>query len=163
MADTRIPPGAAIHFRKSTENPIFSQETRAAMAAFTCGFDLITNKGFIHTVDGEATTVEAIADSRSVTWLWDEQKTATFKPIPKEETISIQEFFRRFESLEWCADNPDHPISYMRVFLDKTRSGLKTIGGMRPCLRFRRGDDVATVPPDATAEDVEAYFDSLNE
>lgn len=133
------------------------------MAAFTCGFDLISNKGFVHTVDGEADTPEAIAESRSVTWEWDESRRATFKPNFREETISIQEFFRRFESLEWCEQNPDHPISFMRIFLEKTRDGLKKIDSFRPCLRFRRGDDLAVVPPDATPEDVDAYFEALNE
>jgi len=148
---------------KENQDPLTSFMTRVAFAAFTCGFDLISDKGFHHSVADDAADEDEIAASRSVTWIWDEKTKATFTPIPAEETITLQEFETRFSSLKWVHENPDHPIAYMRMFLEKSREGFEKIRAIRPTRRITRGDAVATVPHDATQEQIDELFDELNE
>lgn len=158
--------GASVVIRKETgaaADPLTSAMSRLAFAAFTCGFDLISGKGFQHTFSADAETPEEMEASRVVTWLWDDKKHATFRPIEKEEVISFQEFERRFESETWYLENPDHPIAYLRCFIEKARKYREIIAGLEPALRHVRGDAIAVAPASATEEEIEALFDQLEE
>ena len=155
--------GAAVWIRKCRENPLTSWTSRVAFAAFVCGFDLVSKKGFHHSIAADAETPEALEASRSVTWQWDAKRCATFKPIPAEETIGLAEFERRFNSLEWCHANPDHPIAYMRVFLEKSRDGMDKLRSIQPTLRHVRDGAVATAPADATEAEIDELFSRLEE
>ena len=150
-------------FWKNDENPITSFLTRCVAAAFACGFDLLSPKCFQHhvMVDESAPDDDDEPD-RSVTWIWDGKQTVKFRPIPAEEDISILEFKRRFEDLEWIQANPDHPISYMRAFLEQSRKTMAKVSGP-PALRIRRGDDEVVAPPGATPEEIEQAFVDLAE
>ena len=151
----------------SKENPVTSFLTRVVSAAFACGFDLIGPKYYQHHVlidedaddDPEAAT-EGTAPARNVMWGFRGDQRVTFRPIPAEETITVQEFRRRFEDLDWVARNPDHPISYMRALLEQSR---KTVAkaSMPPALRIRRGDSEVIAPPGATEEQIEEAFEDL--
>lgn len=154
--------GASVIIRKSGEDPLASFMSRTAFAALTCGFDLISDKGFCHSFAADAETPEALEASRSVTWLWDARRTATFKPIAAE-TIGFQEFERRFESDTWYLENPDHPIAYMRAFLEKSRKYLEVLRNSEPALRHRRGIAVAILPASATPEEVDEMFAGLDD
>ncbi|MFK5923273.1 MAG: hypothetical protein QM496_13935 [Verrucomicrobiota bacterium] len=147
---------------KGKENPLTDFMTRCAFAALTSGCDLISDKGFQHTVADDAETVADLDASRSVTWIWDNNKTAHFGPVA-EETISIQEFERRFMSDTWYLENPEHPISYMRAFLEKSRDGFGKIASIKPSRRVCRDDAVATVPHDASDAEIDAVFEQLND
>ncbi len=147
---------------KDDENPLTAMMSRVAFAALTCGFDLVSDKGFHHVVDDEASTQEELDASRSVTWLWDGSIHATFEPIERE-TIDLQEFDRRFRDMDWVLRNPHHPISHMRMFLEKSRDGFAKVAAIRPSRRVYRGDAVATVAHDATDEEIDEIFAQLNE
>lgn len=147
--------------RRFTEDPAAAFYTREAIAAMVCGCDLVSSEGFSHTVAETAETPEAVEETRAVVWLWDAAKRATFRPNFKEETISLAEFERRFESLDWVMANPDHPISFLRVYLDKLQKYLGIIQGSRPGVRIHRGDATAIVPHDATEAEVEEMFARL--
>lgn len=152
-------------FWKSDENPATSLLTRCAAAAFTSGFDLLSPKCFQHHVivdEQAAEEDDGDEPQRSVTWIWDGKQTVKFRPIPAEEEIGILEFRRRFEDLEWVAQNPDHPIAYMRAFLEQSRKTMSKAAGP-PALRIRRGDEEVIAPPGATAEEIEEAFADLAE
>jgi len=149
---------------KNDENPIASLLTRCASAAFTCGFDLLTPKCYQHhVIVDEAEDLDPDEEpQRSVTWIWDAKQKVTFRPIAAEEEIGIHEFRSRFEDLDWIEKNPDHPISYMRAFLEQSRKNQVTVSGP-PALRIIRGDDEVIAPPGATAEEIEQAFADLAE
>lgn len=150
-------------FWKSDENPLTALLTRCAAAAFACGFDLLTPKCFQnHVIVDESDAADDDEPERSVTWIWDGKQTVTFRPIPAEEDVSILEFRRRFEDLAWVEKNPDHPISYMRAFLEQSRKTMAKVSGP-PALRIRRGDDEVVAPPGATSEEIEQAFVDLAE
>lgn len=150
---------------KSKEDPRTDFLTRIAAAAFTAGFDLISSKGYQHhvIVDESPAADPAAPVDRSVTWIWDGRQTVTFSPAFAEETIGLAEFRARFESLEWVAANPHHPIAYMRAFLEKSRDTMGKVTTMPPALRITRGDRTVVAPPGATEEEIEAQFEDLDE
>lgn len=154
--------GDSVAFWKSDENPVTALLTRCAAAAFACGFDLLTPKCYQHhvLVDENTPDDEGESPRRSVTWIWDGKETVTFRPIPAEEKITILEFRRRFEDLAWVQANPDHPISYMRAFLEQSRKTMAKVSGP-PALHIHRGDDEVIAPPGATAEEIEQAFVDL--
>lgn len=147
--------------RRFTDDPVAAFYSREAIAAMVCGCDLVSASGYSHTVAETAQTPEEVEQSRSVVWLWDASKRATFRPNFKEETISLAEFERRFESLDWCMANPDHPISFLRIYLDKLQKYLGIIQDSPPGVRIQRGDATAVVPHDATEAEVEEIFQKL--
>ena len=150
-------------FWKSDENPVTSLLTRCAAAAFACGFDLLTPKCFQHhVIVDEHAPADDDEPQRSVTWIWKGGHTVKFRPIPAEEEIDILEFRRRFEDLEWIQANPDHPISYMRAFLEQSRKTMASVASP-PALRIRRGDEEVIAPGDATSEEIEQAFTDLAE
>lgn len=149
----------------SRENPKQSFLTRIVSAAFAAGFDLIGPKYYQHHVliDEDAEEDPDLPEpelERSVMWAFRGEQRVTFRPIPAAEEISVQEFRRRFEDLEWVAANPDHPISYMRAFLEQSRKTMTKVS-MPPALRIRRGDSEVIAPPGATEEQIEEAFEDL--
>jgi len=151
-------------FWKSAEHPAASFLTRIAAAAFAVGFDLLTPKCFQHhvRVDESAHPDPEAEPKRSVTWIWNGNQKVRFRPNFPEEEITVAEFRRRFEDLEWVAKNPDHPISYMRAFLEQSRKTMAQISG-EPALLVIRGDEKVIAPPGATAEEIDQAFEDLAE
>lgn len=151
-------------FWKSRKLPAADFLTRIVAAAFACGFDLLTSKCFQHhvKVDEAADPDPSAEPDRRVTWIWDGKQKVTFRPIPAAEEITIVEFRRRFEDLEWIQANPDHPISYMRAFLEQSRKTMEKVSG-EPALLVIRGDEKVIAPPGSTAEDIDRAFEELAE
>ena len=121
--------------------PIESRNTRLIAAAICSGCEFGSEKAF-------SDTIEDIAGSpkRTVTWLMDGAKKIKFTPIAKEEQITFSEFQKRFDSQEWCEENSDHPIAYMRTMSDVHNRLVDKIKTMRPMLLIRRGNRQAIVP-----------------
>ena len=151
-------------FWKSKEHPAASFLTRIAAAAFAVGFDLLTPKCFQHhvRVDENADPDPEAAPDRRVTWIWNGKQKVRFRPNFADEEITITEFRRRFEDLDWIQANPDHPISYMRAFLEQSRKTMAQVSG-EPALLVIRGDEKVIAPPGATAEEIDRAFEDLAE
>lgn len=121
--------------------PIESRNTRLIAGAISAGGEFATQKAFSDTIEDVGGTPK-----RTVTWMMDGQKTMTFSPIAKEENITFIEFQKRFDSQEWCEENPNHPISYMRAMSDHHSRLIDKIKTMRPMLLIRKGKRSAIVP-----------------
>ena len=121
--------------------PMKSRNTSMIAGALTSGFEFATEKAFSDTVEDVGGTPK-----RTVTWLMDGAKTVRFVPIPKEEEITFPEFKRRFLSQEWCEENPDHPISYMRGIIENRGGLIDKLKTMMPMLLLRKGKRTAIVP-----------------
>lgn len=151
---------------RDDEDPISAFMTRIAAAAFTAGFDITSTKSFVWIVDeipgsGDAESEEEADLRHSVTWIWKAGKKVRFDPIESSEEISLEELWRRFSSLEWCEQNPDHPIAYMRIFLEKMNE-LRRVIDLGPSVPISRGDALAIAPASATEEEIEEIFAAYN-
>ena len=121
--------------------PIESRNTRLIAGAIASGGEFGTEKAFSDTIEDVSGTPK-----RTVTWLMDGAKKMRFSPIAKEEDITFVEFHKRFNSQEWCEENPNHPISYMRAFSEHHSRLVDKIKTMRPMLLIRKGKRLAIVP-----------------
>lgn len=123
-------------------DPRKSTNTTLIGAALAAGADFADKKALSDSVDA--------AGKRQVTWSMNGDRKMHFVPNFDEEQITFAEFRRRFESLEWCEQNPDHPIAYLRAYRDqmnRLRDKLKT---MQPMARIQKGKRIALIPADAT-------------
>jgi hypothetical protein len=113
--------GSSYSYLRDAEDPLKSPNTQAISALLSCGGELVREGGFLNavgTADGKPT--------RTVVWVAEEKKL-TFEQFPGE-TIDTSEFLRRWNDREWLAANLDHPITYMRTFMEK-------IGKLRDAIR----------------------------
>jgi hypothetical protein len=79
-----------------------------------------------------------------MTYHIDSGKIADFNGIKME----FQEFRNAWNSREWCDANPEHPISYMRLFRDNMVRLKAWIRDEKPAVLIRRGNRVAVIHPD---------------
>lgn len=125
------------------EHPLKSANTHLVAAACTSGAEL--------SPDGYLDTIEQGPDGkpkRTVVWVMTD-KEITFSPVAGE-TISTQEFLRRWNDKEWCAANPDHPITFMRYY-QQTLSKLRdAIRDQTPTIKVTRGGRAAYIPASAS-------------
>ena len=135
--------GQQVHFIRDDQPPLKSDITALIAAMLACGFEYASDKPLLDTIE----EVEG-APKRSVTWSMDGSAKAAFK----DETLDLVEFRRRFESLEWCRANPDHPIAYLRAFSEKLSSLRNELRAMKPLLLVRHGRRFALIPQDAAPE-----------
>lgn len=127
--------------RDTDRKPSESPNTRKIAAALACGARFATDRAFSDTVESTP-----VGTRRTVTWLMDAGESMDFAPIATAEKIGMQEFQRRFDSLEWCTENPDHPIAYLRAGFDMHNRLVDKLKTMRPMLLIRKGKRVAIVP-----------------
>ena len=131
-------------FLRDDQPPLKSDLTALVAAALVCGFEFANNKPLLDTleeVDGQP--------KRSVTWSLDGASRATFRPQFAEGTLDLAEFRQRFEDIDWCRANPDHPIAYLRAFSDALASLRNELRTQKPLLLVRRGKRFALIPQDA--------------
>lgn len=131
--------GQTIDFIRDNLPPLKSPNTDIVGAWFTCGGQLLKE-------DPYSWTVEETHDGpkQTVTWCVDGDVPVKFG----SESVTFAEFRRRWMSSSWCAENPDHPISYMRLYRDngaKMKTWIKTL---KPAVLIRRGGRVAVIHPD---------------
>ena len=127
--------------RDHDTKPAESRNTRLVAAALSSG-------GMFATEAAYSDTVEQTPDGpkRTVTWLMDGAAKLHFEPIEGAESITFDEFRKRYESLQWCEANPNHPIAYLRAMNDQHNRMLDKIKTMRPMLLVRKGKRIAIVP-----------------
>ena len=117
----------------------------AAALAADCRF--ASDKALIDTLEAQPDG----STRREVTWLMDGAHKARFVPNFPAEEITFTEFRRRFESLEWCEANADHPIAYLRGFSDKLNRLRDRVIQMKPLVLVRNGKRTALIPADCPA------------
>ena len=128
---------------KDNEHPLKSPNTHLVAACATAGGELV-EKGYLDTIE----QTEHGDPRRTVVWLMKE-KEIEFKPIAGEK-ISTSEFLRRWKSLEWCKENPDHPIAYLRMYQDSLNQLRDQINKAAPTLMIKRGGRTAFIPANAS-------------
>jgi len=113
--------GQTYHYLRDEEDPLKSPNTQAIGALLTCGGQLVKEGGYLNAIgtqDGKPT--------RTVVWVAEEHEIE-FSAFCGE-TISTQELLRRWNDRSWLADNLDHPITYLRTYMEK-------IGKLRDAIR----------------------------
>ncbi|MGE0412020.1 MAG: hypothetical protein AB7I98_03885 [Verrucomicrobiales bacterium] len=153
-------PGTKYTTWRDSENPAKSVLTRIVSAALSVGFKLARSKGNFYR------GIEKGTDRLRVCWLMRAMEV-TFKPDFKEETISIDEFRRRFESDDWCNANWHHPIAYMRRYLEQTREVVEIVQkiGNGDFIQRSEGGLTTTIfiPAGSSQEEVDNVLEGLTE
>jgi hypothetical protein len=139
--------GQKITFVRGDDAPAKSAKTALVSAALVCGGKLAGPKSFLHTLEDKDGVPQ-----RLFSFAMDGSAQVTFRPAFAEETIDFAEFRKRFESADWCEQNPDHPIAYLRAMSDNLLALQETVRGMKPALLVRKGSRFAIIPQDADPE-----------
>ena len=139
--------GQTIDFVRDNEDPLKSVNIRLVNAAFSCGIKPLEGGAYSETVQQTAQ-----GNKRTVTWAVDGGSKAVFEPIAQREEISFVEFRKRFGSLEWCEQNPNHPISYLRAFCDNENRLLDFLKQQKPQILVQRGNRTVVLPADCAPE-----------
>ena len=125
------------------EHPLKSANTHLVAAACTSGAELAP-QGYLDTIeqglDGNP--------RRTVVWLMAD-KEISFSAV-EAETISTQEFIRRWMDKEWLAANPDHPITFMRYYQQTLAKLRDAIRDQTPTIKVTRGGRAAYIPASAS-------------
>lgn len=128
------------------EHPLKSSNTHLVAATTTAGGELAP-QGYLDTieqgVDGKP--------RRTVVWLLAD-KQIEISPFAGE-TISTQEFIRRWMDREWLKANPDHPITFMRYYQTNLQSLRDAIREQTPTLKITKGGRSAFLSANATEEE----------
>ena len=127
--------------RDHDTKPADSPNTRLVASALSSGGGFATEAAYSDTVEQTAN-----GPKRTVTWLMDGAAKIHFEPIQCAESITFDEFRKRYESLQWCEANANHPIAYLRAMNDQHSRMLDKIRTMRPMLLIRKGKRIAIVP-----------------
>jgi hypothetical protein len=139
--------GQVLTFLRDDKSPLQSPNTRIVAGALIAGAKFANERPLLDVIEN----TEA-GPKRTVTWVMDGSKTIEFKPDFEAEEIGFEEFKERFESLEWCEANADHPIAYMRGFSDMMNRLREKVQTMKPMLLVRRGRRTALIPADSTPD-----------
>jgi hypothetical protein len=139
--------GQVIDFVRDNSDPLKSTNTRLVNCAFSCGIKPLESGAYSQTVQQTDN-----GPKRTVTWAIDGASKAVFEPIAEREEISFVEFRKRFESLDWCEANPNHPISYLRAFCDNENRLLDFIKAQKPQILVQRGNRTVVLPADCKPE-----------
>jgi len=113
--------GSTYHYLKDDQDPLKSPNTQAIAALLTCGGELVKEGGYMNAIG-----TEEGKPTRTVVWMAEDRKI-TFEDF-KGETISTNELLRRWNDRAWLSANIDHPITYLRTFMEK-------LGKLRDAIR----------------------------
>lgn len=153
-------PGVKTTVWRDHENPATSTLTRIISAALSVGYKLARSKGNFYRGFVRGT------GKRRVIWQL-KAMAVTFKPDFKEESISIDEFRRRFECDDWCNANWHHPIAYMRRYLEQTREVVEIVKGIGDGEFITQAEDRTQtsvfIPAGATQQEVDDVLEGLKE
>lgn len=125
-------------------NPATSTTTQLIAAAVTCGFKLHESGGFQYTI--EQTEKGPL---RRIEWIIDGASRAHFRTVKNGvEEIEFPEFRSRYESDEWCRENPDHPITHLAWAFRAFRLYGDSVRQAKPAALIRKGNQTAIIHPD---------------
>ena len=131
--------GQRIDFVKDNLHPLKSPNTDLVSAWLTCGGSLLKE-------DPYSWTVEETADGprQTMTYHIDGSQPVSIQG----ESLEFQDFRFRWMDRDWCSQNDEHPISYMRLFRDNGVKFKAWIKEEKPAVLIRRGNRVAVIHPD---------------
>jgi hypothetical protein len=136
------------------EAPLKSANTHLIAAACTAG-GILSKDGYLDTIeqglDGKP--------RRTVVWLMEDQEISF--SATQAESISTQEFIRRWHDREWCAAHPDHPIVFMRYYQQTLTQLRDAIRDQTPTIVVKRGGRAAYIPGKATESEKAALLSKL--
>jgi len=131
--------GQRIDFVRDDLPPLKSPNTDLIGAWLNSGGELLKEEPHSQTVEDTQSGPKMVT-----TWLVNGDVKAEFG----SEQIDFEEFRKRWLSVEWCRENPEHPISYMRAFRDNMTKLKDWIKTQKPSVLIRRGKRVAVIHPD---------------
>lgn len=140
--------GQTIRFILGEGSPLLSPTLGLVAAALTSGARFSSDKPLLDTVEEK----HGMA-AREFAWGFDDRSVMVFRPNFREESLTLQELRTRFEDLKWCEQNPDHPITYMRLMWEKLTQLKSSLREMKPLLKIQQGHSTAFIPADAPAEE----------
>lgn len=139
-------PGTTIEFLRDAEPPLKSTNTRVIAAALSCGCKP-AEKAYSDTVEDTPH-----GPKRTVTWMMDGDSKAVFEPIPEREELTFREVTKRFNDLNWCLANPNHPISYLRAYFDNLNGLVDFVKRSTPQMMIRKGNKTVVIPSNCDPE-----------
>lgn len=142
-------------FKEEDKSPLKSQNTWM-IAAMACSGIPLTEHGYNDTVE----VLPNGTNKRTTTWLVSDKK-AEFAPIQQKEEVGAEEFARRFNSKEWCEQNADHPIAYLRFYMEAYQQFRAWLHDRKPSALVRRGKRFAIIPADASDAEREKLLSLL--
>jgi len=131
--------GQRIDFIQDNLHPLKSPNTDLVAAWLTCGGSLLKQDPYSWTVEETPS-----GSKQTITYHIDGEVNVT----NQGESLSFQEFRRRWMDKEWCEKNDEHLISYMRLFRDNSVKFKAWIKEAKPAVLIRRGSRVAIIHPD---------------
>ena len=131
--------GQRIDFVQDHAHPLKSPNTDLVGAWLTCGGSLLQEDPYSWTVEDTDA-----GPRQTMTYHIDGDQVANFNGVSME----FAEFRKNWLSREWCDANPEHPISYMRLFRDNIVKLKTWIKEQKPAVLIRRGKRVAVIHPD---------------
>jgi hypothetical protein len=131
--------GQKVDFVKDNLHPLKSPNTDIVSAWLTCGGSLLKSDPYSWTVEE---TYEG--PRQTMTYHIDGDVYVEIQG----EKLDFQAFRWRWTDKEWCEQNDEHPISYMRLFRDNTTKFKAWIKEQKPAVLIRRGNRVAVIHPD---------------
>ena len=150
--------GKTLEIIKDDKSPYQSPNTRLVSAARAVGFNWGIEKPYMDSIekleDGTAKrTVSWVIDGdQKVPFVWAQKNEDGIARI-KEEELTFSEFRKRYLDLEWCAENDDHPISYLRAAHRQHAKMLKAIKTLPQHTVIRKGKRMDSIPTDASDEE----------
>jgi hypothetical protein len=139
-----------IHIIKDENTPPLKSQNTWLVAGMCVSGIPLRDQGYNDTVE----VLPSGETKRTTAWL-PSSELATFTPIKQEEKIDAAEFARRFLSKEWCEANADHPIAYLRFFMETYQNLRAFVRDRKPSALIRRGGRFAIISPDATEKERE--------
>lgn len=138
--------------------PLQSPNTRLIASSRGCGFDWAAKSPFMHSFEEK----DDGSVEQNVRWLMNGDQQVEFLWATRdengrlqahEEKIGFAKFRERYIDLDWCRDNPDHPIAYLRATHRHHAKLLKAIHKMPKHEVIRNGKATASIPTNATPEE----------
>jgi len=128
--------------RENDTPPAKSKNTRKVAALLTCGGQLSSSSPFLDAVEARGDA----GPKRVTTWMMDADKKMRFDPIAASEEITFLEFLKRYESQEWCEENPNHPIAYLRFYAENIYALVRKTKEIGTHIIQRKGKRVVVYP-----------------
>lgn len=131
--------GQRIDFVRDDLPPLKSPNTDLIAAWLTCGGELLEGDPYSCTVEDTFS-----GPKMTTTWCVNGDKSVSFGT----EEVDFEEFRKRWLAPGWCDENPDHPISYLRLQRDNSNKLKGWVKSQKPAVLIRRGNRVAVIHPD---------------
>ena len=148
MLKNPITEGSVVHVLTDTTPEKKAENCRLVAAALTFGFNFLGDYPVTATVmlNEDETTLN------KTSWVLDGGIKAEVKPGFASEKLNFAEFEKRFNDLDWCEKNKNHPIAYLRFFSDNHKDLIKKVKNLKPMRVVQKGKRRALIPAGTSEE-----------